>query len=326
MIEENIKNFNKQFSYEPVLENAGSLEKKPKTILLGMGGSHLAADLLNAYDPGLGLVVHSNYGLPSPAGGWPKDSLRDYFVIASSHSGNTEEVLDGLQEALERGLPVAVISTGGRLLEIAKEKNLPFIQLPAAGLVPRMSTGFHLRALAKLLGHQTAFDESGRLASQLNPAEFEKSGRELAEKIKDRIPLIYASQANYALAFNWKTVFNETGKVPAFYNLFPELNHHEINSFDSNDSIRHLSEKFTFLILADSQDHPRIQKRMEVLVKLYRERNFPVEIIQLSGEGRFYRIFSCLMLADWTGYYTARQYGLDPEAIPLVEKFKKLMS
>src|SRR3989344_5352632 len=91
------------------------------------------------------------------------------LIIASSYSGNTEEVLDGLNEALSQGLNIAITSSGGQLIEIAKEKSLPYILLPS-GLQPRMSLGFQVKALAKLLGYQTALDELNQLAEQLNPA------------------------------------------------------------------------------------------------------------------------------------------------------------
>ena len=38
------------------------------------------------------------------------------------------------------------------------------------------------------------------------------------------------------------------------------------------------------------------------------------------------KIFSSLLLADWTAYYTALAYGLEPEQVPMVEEFKKLIS
>ncbi|MDP3696425.1 MAG: bifunctional phosphoglucose/phosphomannose isomerase [Candidatus Taylorbacteria bacterium] len=322
MIEENILNFNKQFSWEPKIENQKGLTldlQKGRTLVLGMGGSHLGADILNSYDPELNLAVHSDYGLP-------KNVSKDDLVIASSYSGNTEEVIDGLNQALKEGLTAAVIASGGKLLEMAKEKGLPYIQLPT-GHQPRLSIGFQVKALAKLLGHQTALEEISRLAEKLNPGEFEEKGRELAEKAKGKIPMIYTSQANFALAYNWKIKFNESGKVPAFYNVFPELNHNEMNGFLSQGSTLDLQKgrTFIFLILTDAEDHPRIQKRMTVMTELFRRKNWPVETIGLAGEGRWQRIFSSLLTADWAAYFTAKQLGLDPENIPLVEEFKKLI-
>lgn len=319
MIEEDIRNFNKQFVWEPVIENESLLKRRHKAVVLGMGGSHLGADLLKIYDPALELGIHSDYGLPASV---LSDDGGEHLIVASSYSGNTAEIIDGLNQAMMEGFHAAVVSSGGKLIDLAREKSLPYIQLPS-GLQPRMSTGFQIKALAKLLNHQIASEEARKLADQLSPAEFEKLGEELAEKVKDKIPVIYASQANFSLAYHWKVKFNETGKVPAFYNVFPELNHNEINGFVTGRSDN--METFSFIFLADAQDDSRIQKRMQVLSALFKDHGFLVEVTQLVGEGRFHRLFSSLFLADWTAYYTAKQHGLDPEGIPVVEKFKKLI-
>ena len=64
---------------------------------------------------------------------------------------------------------------------------------------------------------------------------------------------------------------------------------------------------------------------MNVLEGLYRERGFPVEVLELSGQSRFYRMFASLVVADWTALSVAEGYGLESEQVPMVEEFKKLM-
>ena len=108
-------------------------------------------------------------------------------------------------------------------------------------------------------------------------------------------------------------------------NYFPELNHNEINGFNVKDSTRELNNKFYFIFLKDTEDDPRILKRMEVTEKLYQDRNLPTRTLELTGENIWFKIFSSLVLADWAAYYTALQYGLDPQQIPMVENFKKLI-
>lgn len=336
MFEEDIRKFNEQLDVPmPILNLPSGIWSQPDHIVvLGMGGSHLGADLLKDYDSKLDLAVHSDYGLPAEISqGSTLDRekgrtlILDDLIIASSYSGNTEEVIDGLNLALKKGLKVAVMASGGKLLEIAKEKSLPYIQLPS-GLQPRMSAGYQVKALAKLLGREDILEELNSLTQKLHPSEFEERGKELAEKIGNKIPVIYSSKANFALAYTWKIRFNETAKVPAFCNIFPEANHNEISGFDSQGSTLdpQKGRTFIFILLKDSQDHPQIQKRMEVFSKLFSEKSFSVEQIDLAGEGRLYRLFANLILADWTSYNLARQKGVDPEAIPLVEEFKKLIS
>lgn len=319
---EAIKNFNKQFEYEPRIENGAALKPTTKFLVVGMGGSHLSADLLKVWNPASDIMVYNDYGLPAILG----EDLRERLVILSSYSGNTEEVLSAFEEATAKNLSCAVISIGGKLLELAKTHKLPYIQIPNIGIQPRLAIGFTLMALLKLMNQPQALSEAGHLASMLNSVEFEEQGRELSEKLKGFVPVIYSSLRNLPIAYNWKIKFNETGKIPAFYNVFPELNHNEMTGFDVKDNTRNISNNFYFLLLEDESDHSQIRKRMQILAKLYRERSFEVEFVKItSSSNSFYKIFSSLILADWIAYHTAKSYGVDPEQVPMVEEFKKLI-
>jgi glucose/mannose-6-phosphate isomerase len=313
-----IKNFHKQFSYKPVIEQTKHLNKFNHYYVIGMGGSHLAADLALIWNPQLPLTIVSDYGLPSRI-------TKKNLVIASSYSGNTEETIDGLKIALKKKLPVVVIAVGGKLITLAKKHCLPYIQLPNTGIQPRCALGFSLRALLKILGDEKGLQESSRLAQTLKPDAYEKPGKALAEKLTNKIPIIYSSRQNSAIAYNWKIKLNETGKIPAFYNVLPELNHNEMNGFDAQPATKQLCNKFHFVFLKDKNDHPRVQKRMAILERLYRERGLPVEISELRGKTAFEKMFSSLVLADWTAVYIAKHYKLESEQVPMVEEFKKLM-
>lgn len=315
-----IQDFAQQFSYKPKIEG-GKIKKYPKYILSGMGGSHLAADLARIYDPSLPLIIRSDYGLPQILKKQNKTSL----FIASSYSGNTEEVIDGLSTALKQKMDCAVIAVGGKLIALAKKHKLPYIQMPDTSIQPRSALGFSLNALFKAMGREDALRESYRLAKTLRPYTLQKTGRALAKKMKNYVPVIYSSRANKAIAYNWKIKFNETGKIPSFYNVFPELNHNEMTGFDVKTSSKHLSNNFYFIILKDKDDHKKIQHRMDVLAKLYKKRNLKIEIMALAGKNKLEKIFTSLVIADWTAVHTAELYNLESEQVPMVEEFKKMI-
>jgi glucose/mannose-6-phosphate isomerase len=316
-----IKNFNKQFEYEPQVEGDLSLEGVKNFIAAGMGGSHLAVDILNSYDSSFDILVHKNYGLPS----LPEEVLKQSLIILNSYSGDTEEVIDSFYLALKRKLKMVSITYDGKLLELSKEYNVPFVKLPEPKVQPRLALGFHTKALLKILNKEKEIKEITELVYLLKPEEFEEQGRDLAQKIKNKIPIIYASEKNQAIAYIWKIKFNETSKIPAFYNIFPELNHNEMTGFDVRESTKSLSQNFIFLLLFDEEDHPKIQKRMTILKNLYEGRNLKVEVLKLEGQNKFHKIFSSLVLADWTSFLLAKEYKVEPEEVPMVEEFKKLM-
>lgn len=317
-----IKETARQFSFEPKIVNEENLHRTSGYILVGMGGSHLAAGLLKMIKPELAIIIHKSYGLPPLS----KSELKKRSVILSSYSGNTEEVLDAYDKAGKLGLSRAVVSIGGKLLERAKKDKIAYIQMPDFGIQPRSALPLNLKSLLKLLGEKKALDTISGLYKTFYPDHFEKEGKLLAKMLYGHVPIIYASQKNKPIAYNWKIRFNETGKIPAFYNVLSELNHNEMTGFDVKNSTRDLSKKFHFLFLLDSEDHPKIQKRMVITAMLYKNRKLSTHNIKFSGSTLPHKIFNSLALADWAAYYTAEGYGLESEQVPMVEEFKRLVS
>ena len=316
MIKEAIENFADQFSYEPVVENAERLQKTEQFLLVGMGGSALQGGIVRMLKPSLDLMIHQDYGLPECIS-------KDRLVIASSYSGNTEEIISAFKEAAAKGFSLAVSSTGGKLIELAKKHKVPYVRIPDTGIQPRSALGYTTKTLLKLLSKEELQKEIGELAGKLSPKSLEQQGKELAEMISGNVPVIYTSRRNQPIAYNWKIKFNESSKIPAFANVFPELNHNEMAGFGVIGPTRKLSEKLCIILLKDSQDDARIQKRMEVTGRLYQDRGLKVESVELQGQGRAERIFSSLLLADWTAWYIAKEYGTKPEEVPMIEEFKK---
>ena len=321
MIPETIKNFSQQLAFNPVIENVGKLRSAKSFIIAGMGGSHLAADLLKIWNPSAPIIVHSNYALPR----LPIEELKHSLVIASSYSGNTEETIDAFEKARSRKLKVAAISTGGKLLKLAKKYDTPFIQLPDVKIQPRSAIGFSAVAMLKMIGEEKELAKLKKLAQSINPADIEAAGKKLAEKLRDLTPIIYSSAANFPIAYNWKIRFNETGKIPAFCNAIPEANHNEILGFVLNDGAEIFSKRFGFIFLNDQADHRRNKLRMETLSGLYEKVGLTVARADLKGKTVWEKIFNSLILADWTSYYSAKLHGFDPEEENLVNKFKEMM-
>ena len=175
-----------------------------------------------------------------------------------------------------------------------------------------------------LMHEKTLLAETGELVKQLHPVREESHARELAKRLQASVPIVYSSARNAAVAQNWKVKFNETGKVPAFYNVLPELNHNEMTGFDVRARTLPLSRHFRFVFLKDADDDPRLTKRMAVLERMFRDRGLPSEVVILQGKSRLQKLWNGLLLADWTAYHLARLYEVEPEQVPMVEEFKKL--
>ncbi len=321
-MEESIKNISAQFAFEPVIENESKLRSANGFVVGGMGGSHLSAGLLKIISPNLDIFIHRDYGLPTAVSEWFKNAL----YIASSYSGNTEETLDFAQKAFDAKYNLAIISTGGKLIEFAKKNSIPFILLPQANIQPRAALGYSLLALVRFIEGDGAMREFQKVGLQIDPLRWREVGEALAEEVKTKVPVIYASQQNFALAYSWKITMNETAKIPAFYNVLPELNHNEMTGFDVVKGTRKLSKDFMFVCLADPNDQPQIMRRMEVLKKVYEDRGLVVKTIELTGNSSLEKVFNSLVLAGWTALSLSKIYGTEAEQVPMVEEFKKLIS
>src|SRR3989344_1514552 len=320
-MKEAIKNSKNQLRFEPIVENKEALTLTKNFIVCGMGGSHIAADLLKTWNPSLNLVIHHDYGLPVLA-----DSLNNYLIIISSYSGNTEEAISSFNEAIAKNLSVACISTGGKLLELAIEHKKPYIKIPNTGIEPRSALGFSVVSLLKIMGEEQALLEIKKTAEILDMNKAEKEGKILAKKLKNFIPIIYSSTKNEPIAFNWKIRFNETGKIPSFINTFPELNHNEMVGLDGNNKTKKLTKHFYFIFLKDKTDHQRTVLRMDISKNIFEKKGFPVETLELEGKNIWEKIFSSLLVADWASYFTAQQYGLEAQETKIISKFKNTLS
>lgn len=317
-MEESIQRFAEQFSWEPSVAHVEALRPKKHVIVAGMGGSHLGAWFLKRYGGLEHMFIHRDYGLPQ----LPQDILEDSLIILSSYSGGTEEVLDAGRTALEKGLSIAAISIGGKLTEFSRDHALPHVVLPDMGLQPRLATGLSMLALARLLQNFELESAVRSAGSNVRPEQMRADGERIAEILRGKVPIVYATHDNVPISYLWKIKFNESAKIPAFCNSFPEMCHNELTGFDTADSTRPLSANMHAIMLEDEHDHPRNRIRMDVAASVLLEKGVPVIRVPLSGAG-FEKVFSAGILADWISLSLAHGYGVPDEQVPLVEDFKK---
>jgi len=319
-----ILDFSQQFKRG--LELAKDIEIKgnfDNVIFSGMGGSAWPAEILCAWlKPSFHWKVNRTYTLPPQA-----DSKTLCLFI--SYSGNTEECLSSYKEALDKGYALAVITSGGKLKELCQKNKTPYILVPP-GLVPRMATGYIFTALYSVLLKtgliENKTEEIIVLSKSLKPSDLESQGKELAQELTKKIPLIYTSADLKVLGFIWEIKFNENSKIPAFSDHFPELGHNELEGLTHLKETKLLDKNiFHCLILKNPEGEERIQKRMNLTAKILREKGIPVTIIDLHGQTLIEKIFSCLILADWTTYYLSQEYKVSPLPTEIIEEFKEQM-
>lgn len=294
-------------------------------VVCGMGGSALPGDILNiwlkAYQIGLPLVINRSYKLPI--------GDEHCLYVCISYSGNTEELLYNYREIIKRGLPVLAITSGGKLAKLAKINKTPAVIVPG-NIPPRMALGYQFAALMRALVNAGIIQDELKnilgLEKSLKPKKAEEPGKEVARRLKGKIPIIYTSDLWEPLARIWKTNFCENAKVLAFHNYFPELCHNEVVGFWQINKMQIPNSKLHLLILKDNTVHRRILKQMEIIKNLIKKEGVEVEFIKIKGKDVLEKIFSNVLSSFWASYYLALLYKVDPTPIKITEELKRRLS
>lgn len=296
-------------------------------VVTGMGGSALAALLVKTWLEdalSIPLEVCRDYDLPNFVGS-------STLVIASSYSGNTEETVSAMNQATSKGAIVAVISSGGTLIDLATKNNLAHVKL-SSGLQPRMAVTFNLKALLKLLDFFgiTNRDYAGEVSSLAGWLEGEAKGwgaevttehnyaKQLALLAVGKTPVFYGGHLSAPVAYKWKISWNENAKNVAFWNEYPEFNHNEFMGWTSHP----IEKPFAIFDLISSHEHRQILKRFGVSNQLLSGKRPRTTQINLKGDSLIAQLLWGSILADFVSIYVAILNGVDPTPVDLIEKLK----
>jgi len=309
-----------------------SLELTPQhraataVVVLGMGGSAIGADLVTGiFGDRLRVPVVTSRSYDAPAFVGPTT-----LVVASSHSGATEETLSALAQAVSRGAPVVAITTGGPLREAAVRGGLPVLQHPAGGQ-PRASVGQGTLLLAGLLeragildltdGEVSAAAATARemvascapdVPSVSNPA------KRLAFALVDRLPIIEAGGYLGPVARRWKTQMNENAKSVAAWEELPEATHNAVVGYAHPESLH----ERTYVVFLRGDDHPGVARRMALSGALLDEHQVAHETVTCRGDSRLAHAFGAIVLGDFASGYLAALYGIDPTPVTAISWLK----
>ena len=279
-------------------------------VIAGIGGAIVAGEILwmltseQNKDSRPKVFINRDYDLP----GWiDKSSL----VICMSWSGNTEETISALSAAIDRGLPVVVISKGGKMIDMAKERGVPYVDLEDDNFPARLGAGYELGALLGILGI-----ELGNVS--IDQDRLEKEAKIIAESIGKRTPLMYSSFKWRKLAGFWKTLFNENAKVPAAWNYFPALNHNELEGLAASQNSIHP------IIIRDQKDDPRIAKSIEATIAILTKLGYTYSTVNVSPSSSLLeKVLENYIFGLWTSFYLAESLGIAPAPTPIIDEYKR---
>ena len=298
--------------------------------VLGMGGSAVCGDLVRAiFADRLTVPVSSvrDYDLPAWVG-------QKTLVVAVSHSGATEETISALSAALERRCPVAVITTGGPIGDVAARVNLPRLTY-TSDAPPRAALGFTLSLLSGLLERagmlaveggevEAAAAASASVVRACGPETPTESNiaKQLAWSLVDRLPVIEGTGSLAAVARRWKTQINENSNSAAVAEELPEATHNAVVGYEQPEVLR---DHQYLVFLRSTSDQPRNDHRATLSAELLDEVRIGHQSVTIDGEGRFAQACAAITLGDYVSSYLGLLYGVDPSATPALTLVKERM-
>jgi glucose/mannose-6-phosphate isomerase len=291
-------------------------------VISGLGGSGIGGSLISQIveqEAKVPVVINKDYFLPAFVG-------PETLVIISSYSGNTEETLNSLDLAIERGAKIVCVSSGGKVIETAKAKNLDHIIIPG-GMPPRACLAYSFTQLFYVL-HEFGiignwFKDQFESTIHLLDHEEEHICSEayyLAEKLHKKIPVIY-SQANYeAVSIRFRQQLNENSKILCWHHALPEMNHNELVGWTIPN------DKLAVVFLRNEDDYARTQARMELTKTIVKKYTPYIFEVFSKGSTQLQKTFYLIHFCDWVSWYLSEIRNIDATEVKVIDYLKGELS
>jgi glucose/mannose-6-phosphate isomerase len=295
--------------------------------ILGMGGSAIGGDLLSSVildESPVPVTVHRSYTLPAFVD-------EHTLVIASSYSGMTEETLSAFQQALRSSAKSMVMTTGGRLKELAEEHGIPIFSFDYKS-PPRAALYLNFIALVGIMQNlgfiadkTSAIGESCNLLDDLehklnpNVSQVSNTGKQLAVSMSGKMVVVYGAEFLSEVAHRWKAQINENAKTWAFCGALPEINHNAVSGYQF--PVETASK--TLIVMLDSPLlHERIRRRYSITISILEQVGIKYQKVEAMGISPIAQMTGLMLLGDYASYYLAMLNGVDPYLIKDIDFLK----
>ncbi len=316
-----IENFPNQLTEALQIAGASkiSIGKNIQNVLItGLGGSGIGgtivAELANKQSK-IPVSVSKDYFIPSFVN-------ENTLVIVSSYSGNTEETISAMQQAIEKKAQIACITSGGKVKELAEKNNFDLILIPG-GSPPRSCLGYSLVQLLHILEAKQilVFNYKKQVEEAISlmiskKVEIQKEAKSYAEKLTNKIPVIYCLGATEGVAIRFRQQINENSKMLCWHQVIPEMNHNELVGWTDKN------ENLAVCILRTSFDYERNIRRLDINKTVISK--FTSTVFEIMGQGStpLVQALYLIHLTDWLSCYIADIKNIDPVEVKIIDFLK----
>lgn len=294
--------------------------KKPKHIIFaGMGGSGIVGDIFSSIlsSEKIHVEIVKGYKLPNTA---TKDSL----VVTISSSGNTNETLSVLSQAINARCKSISFCGGGKIQKFCEEKQSDFIKVDYFHS-PRASLTTLMYSMLKIMINILPINENEIKQSieDLKRTNKSISSRNLTDsnialKLANwiyGIPLIYYPWGLEAAAIRFKNSLQENTKMHAMAENVIETSHNGIVAWESKTSVQPI-------FITGKDDHEHTKERWSILRKFFNEKQ--IDFFEISSiEGTILsKLINLVYTLDYCTIYKSVIDGIDPSPINGIDYIK----
>lgn len=322
-----IDKFPNQLEEALLIGEAALLSPAKKTIqnvyVAGLGGSGIGANFVAEFvyhEAKVPYCIGKGYDIPAWVG-------RNTLAIVSSYSGNTEETLEAFDKLIITGAKIVVISSGGKLLQLAKKHDYDSIKIPDNWPSPRACLGYSLVQQVYILKHLGLIGDTliGQLRSVINLLKFnqdeiKEDAQVLAKFLYKRTPIIYTSSRMEAVAIRFRQQINENSKQLCWHHVVPEMNHNELVGWKKQNP------DLAVVYFRNKDDYKRNAIRMNINKEVISK--YTPHIVELWSRGgsMLEQALYFVHLGDYASYYLAELNGVDSMEIEVIDYLKSELS
>jgi glucose/mannose-6-phosphate isomerase len=306
----------KSIAEKAVLAPSSNIEN---IIITGLGGSGIGGTIISELISDsckVPIIVNKDYFIPAFVNS-------KTLLIISSYSGNTEETLSAFNQAISKNAQIICITSGGKILELAKQHQLEFIEIPG-GYPPRSCIGYSLVQLIKVLvnkgfADKKLFDDLEKsivLLENENEA-IKTESQQIAKKLTNKIAVIYSLGSTEGVAVRFRQQINENSKMLCWHHVFPEMNHNELVGWTTKN------EDLVVVTFHTSFDYERTKKRYDICKPIFAKYSNEVIDIIAKGETKLEQFLYLINIGDWITCYIADIRQIDPVEVNVIDYLKK---
>ena len=294
-----------------------------RAYILGMGGSAAGGDIIASW-----LSDRPEFEVATFKGRLPIGSMNDALAIACSASGQTEETIEMMETAVQRGATTVSISAGGRLIEVSKRLGVPHVIMPEV-VAPRYMLPFIIFSCLSVINEGLGLDCLNEAEDSFDEIEAERQtlgvntplpknpSKQLALLILDKIPVIYGSRSTCGVGIRFKNILNENAKRHAIFDGLPDAFHNEIEAWEDQ------SVGFVPVLLRHPAETERERTGADIMMRIFSEQKMdPIEV-RGRGKSSLAQLVTMTYRLDVTSYYVAIGIGRDPFPTKLIDRLKE---